>query len=75
MSSAGIPRVTARELAAALERAGFVVVRTKGSHARLRHPDGRAVTIPVHSGGLRVGTIAAILRAVQISPDDLRRLI
>jgi predicted RNA binding protein YcfA (HicA-like mRNA interferase family) len=33
------------------------------------------VTIPVHSGDLRVGTIAVILKAAQISPDELRRLI
>jgi predicted RNA binding protein YcfA (HicA-like mRNA interferase family) len=75
VTTGGIPRVTARELLAALQRAGFSVVRSKGSHVRLRHPDGRAVTIPVHSGGLRVGTIAAILKAAQISPDELRRLI
>ncbi len=75
MGSAGIPRVTAREMLAVLERAGFSVARTKSSHVRLRHPDGRAVTIPVHPGDLRVGTIAAILKAAQISPDELRTLI
>jgi predicted RNA binding protein YcfA (HicA-like mRNA interferase family) len=33
------------------------------------------VTIPVHSGDLRVGTIAAIIKAAQMSADDLRRLL
>jgi len=75
MTSTGVPRVTARELLAALQRAGFSVVRSKGSHVRLRHPDGRAVTVPVHSGDLRVGTIAAILKAVQMSADDLHGLL
>ncbi len=75
MPAGGIPRVTARAMLAALERAGFVVVRTKGSHVRLRHPDGRAVTIPVHPGDLRVGTIAAILRATDLSAEDLRALL
>ena len=35
-----------------LERAakvlGFIKVRQRGSHARWKHPDGRATTIPVH---------------------------
>lgn len=75
MTPARVPRVTARELLAALQRAGFSVVRSKGSHVRLRHPDGRAVTIPVHPGDLRVATIAAILKAAQMSPDDLLRLL
>ncbi|HLW48817.1 MAG TPA: type II toxin-antitoxin system HicA family toxin [bacterium] len=34
---------------ATLGRAGFSIARTKGSHVRLRHPDGRAVTVPVHA--------------------------
>jgi predicted RNA binding protein YcfA (HicA-like mRNA interferase family) len=29
---------------------GFVEVRQRGSHKQFRHPDGRATTIPVHSG-------------------------
>ena len=30
-------------------RAGFAQVRQRGSHVRLRHADGRATTVPVHS--------------------------
>lgn len=75
MTPTGVPRVTARELLAALQRAGFSVVRSKGSHVRLRHPDGRAVTIPVHAGDLGVGTTAAILKAAQMSADDLCKLL
>src|SRR3970040_2287395 len=37
----------AREI---LSVAGFQVIRTKGSHHFLRHPDGRATVIPAHSG-------------------------
>jgi predicted RNA binding protein YcfA (HicA-like mRNA interferase family) len=60
---------------AALGRAGFSMARTKGSHVRLRHPDGRAVTVPVHPGDLRAGTAAAILKAAQISPEEFRQLL
>ncbi|WP_436199425.1 type II toxin-antitoxin system HicA family toxin [Astrobacterium formosum] len=43
-----LPRLTGGEVIAALEKAGFVVVRTRGSHHRLHHADGRVTTVPVH---------------------------
>ncbi|MBM4382314.1 MAG: type II toxin-antitoxin system HicA family toxin [Deltaproteobacteria bacterium] len=39
-----------REVAAILERLGFVAIRQRGSHRRFRHPDGRATTVPMHQG-------------------------
>ena len=44
------PRLTGNQLISALTRSGFEVVRTKGSHHFLRHSDGRATVVPVHSG-------------------------
>ena len=35
-----------RKITRVLESLGFVYVRTKGSHAVYRHPDGRAVVVP-----------------------------
>ncbi|MCX8044349.1 MAG: type II toxin-antitoxin system HicA family toxin [Desulfobacterota bacterium] len=37
-----------REVAAILERLGFVEVRQRGSHKQFRHPDGRSTTVPFH---------------------------
>lgn len=45
-----LPRLTGRQLIAALRRAGFDVIRVKGSHHFLRHPDGRCSVVPVHAG-------------------------
>jgi predicted RNA binding protein YcfA (HicA-like mRNA interferase family) len=45
-----LPRLTGAELIAALTKAGFEVVRVRGSHHFLRHPDGRSTVIPAHSG-------------------------
>ncbi|MFN0012267.1 MAG: type II toxin-antitoxin system HicA family toxin [Phycisphaerales bacterium] len=45
-----VPAITARELLAVLRRLGFVEVRSRGSHRRLAHPDGRRTTVAVHSG-------------------------
>jgi len=47
---ARLPQVTGRERIAALGRAGFVVLRVKGSPHFLRHPDGRVTVVPVHAG-------------------------
>lgn len=37
------------------KKLGFQKVRQKGSHARWKHDDGRATTLPVHGNG-EVGT-------------------
>jgi predicted RNA binding protein YcfA (HicA-like mRNA interferase family) len=58
-----LPSVTAREAIRALERAGFVVSRTSGSHCRLVHraDPARKVTVPVHTGDLPRGTLRSII--------------
>ncbi len=71
-----LPRLTARELIGALERAGFRVVHVRGSHHVLRHADGRRTVIPVHAGEtIGVGLLNAILRQTRISVDRLRELL
>ena len=55
------PAVKAKDLISALRGAGFVVVRTKGSHHFIRHSDGRATVVPVHAGEtLGPGLLASI---------------
>lgn len=44
------PAVNARQLMAALRRMGFEETRSKGSHRRFEHADGRKTTVPVHRG-------------------------
>jgi predicted RNA binding protein YcfA (HicA-like mRNA interferase family) len=36
-----LPRLNAQKLIKALQKAGFEVIRIRGSHHFLRHPDGR----------------------------------
>jgi len=45
-----LPRITGRELIKIIEKFGFILIRTVGSHVILKHPDGRRTTIPCHSG-------------------------
>ena len=45
-----VPVIPARELLRVLRKLGFEEVRTRGSHHRFVHPDGRKTTVPVHAG-------------------------
>jgi len=57
----------------ALERAGFVLHHTTGSHYVFKHPQHRAlrVVVPYHSGDLKRGTLRAILRQANLSVQEL----
>lgn len=44
----GIPSVDGPRLIRILGRFGFELVRIKGSHHFIRHPDGRSTVVPVH---------------------------
>ena len=71
-----LPRPTGKELVAVLERAGFDVVRSKGSHHFLRHPDGRATVVPVHAREtIGTGLLHRILKDCGIEHIEFRRLL
>ena len=71
-----LPMLKAREVISALQKAGFAIVRQQGGHVRLRHQDGRVVTVPFHSSqDIGRGLLRKIMRDAEISPDDLARLL
>ena len=71
-----LPTVTAERLITALKKIEFEVVRQRGSHVRLKHSDGRVVTIPVHAGqDLGKGLLRKILRDAELSREDFIRLL
>jgi len=71
-----LPVLQATDLLKALNKAGFKAVRQRGSHVRLRHDDGRVVTVPSHQGqDIGRGLLRKILRDAELSPDDLRELL
>ena len=68
-----LPSLTGKQLLAALGRLGFEVMRTRGSHHFLRHPDGRSTVVPVHSGeSIGRGLMAKILRDTEVTRDELK---
>ncbi len=71
-----LPRLTGRRVVAALRKAGFEVIRIKGSHHFLTHPDGRCTSVPVHSGEtIGPGLLSKILRDCEMAEPDFRALV
>jgi len=70
-----LPRRRGREVIAALRRAGFTVVRIKGSHHFLKHPDGRCTVVPVHAGEIiGPGLMKTILDDAEITIEQFLEL-
>ena len=71
-----LPRIKGKELIRALERAGFRIDRTRGSHVFLKHSDGRATAVPVHSSEtLGPGLLRSILRDIEMTAERLTELL
>ncbi|HNT78356.1 MAG TPA: type II toxin-antitoxin system HicA family toxin [Anaerolineae bacterium] len=67
-----LPRVTGRQLIAALRKKGFEVIRVKGSHHFLQSPDGHRTVVPVHRGEtIGPGLMSQILRDCEMTRDEL----
>ena len=71
-----LPVTTGAEMVRALGQAGFNVVRIRGSHHVLQHPDGRATVVPVHAGEtIGPGLTQKILRDCGLNRKDFRKLL
>ncbi len=73
-----LPAVDGRQVIRALERTGFQVVPTKGSHHFLREDASsrRSVTVPVHgSRDLAPGTLRAIIDQAGLSVEEFMDLL
>ena len=72
--SPALPQVSGKQVVQALESAGFEHRSTKGSHAKLRHPDGQVVIVPLHREIVR-GTLGSILRQAGLSASEFLDLL
>jgi predicted RNA binding protein YcfA (HicA-like mRNA interferase family) len=74
--SRSLPSVTGREVLKALVGVGFVPVSTKGSYAKVAHPDGRVAVVPMHGGrDIPRGTLGSILRQAGLTVAEFRELL
>jgi predicted RNA binding protein YcfA (HicA-like mRNA interferase family) len=71
------PALTARDVIRALVRAGFKESRTSGSHCRLVHATdpARKLTVSVHSGDLKRGTLRAIVAQAGLTVEEFIELL
>lgn len=72
-----LPVISGKDFIKILESIGFIVIRINGSHHRLKHPDGRITTIPVHKNDtLPKGLLRKILRDdLEITVEALHSLV
>ncbi len=70
-----VPRVSGREIVAALTRIGFRVRRQHGSHMILRRDEPFAQTVVPNHSEIDTGTLRAILRQVGLGVDEFKKLL
>ena len=72
-----VPVIKGKELIRILEMLGFEIIRVRGSHYRMKHPDGRITTVPLHGNkDLPKGLIRTIIKEdLEISVESFIELI
>ena len=72
-----VPSLNYDKVVKALQRAGFIVVRQKGSHIRMQKRVNEKtikITIPAHKP-IKRSTLSHILKSANLSLDDLFTLL
>ena len=71
-----LPIVSGERIVKTLKKAGFQLIRQKGSHVYLKHSDGRATVVPVHKGkDIDRGLLKKILKDAELSIEEFNRLL
>jgi predicted RNA binding protein YcfA (HicA-like mRNA interferase family) len=66
----------ARKVIKVLSVLGFRVVRRRGSHVVLKHPDGRITVVPVHAGEkIGIGLLLKIIKDAKLSREEFLKLL
>ena len=68
-----LPVLKPKRLLKILQKAGFEIDHTTGSHCILYHSDGKRITLPYHAKDLPKGTTHAILNSAGISIDEIKK--
>lgn len=67
--------VRAPEAIRAFEKLGYEVVRVRGSHYVLKHPERGMLIIPFHRGEVKVGILLDALDRAGISVETFEQLL
>lgn len=67
------PSLTPQKVIKILEKKGFVLDRSKGSHRIYIHPQtGKRTVVPFHRKDLPQGTLRDILKQAGVEPDEIQ---
>lgn len=70
-----LPVVSGKDLIKIFSRLSFAIISQKGSHIKMRHPDGRTVIIPNHKS-IKKGTLKkGILNPLGITVEECVKLL
>lgn len=73
---AELPKITAKEIIAVLEKTGFNFARQSGSHKIYKNSESKRVTVPFHSGKvLHPKVLKSILKDAGINIANLKELL
>jgi predicted RNA binding protein YcfA (HicA-like mRNA interferase family) len=70
-----LPAITAPQMLSVLERARFVITRSKGGHHFLQRNSISRIVITAHPGNLPKGTVRDILKQAKISKGEFLGLL
>jgi predicted RNA binding protein YcfA (HicA-like mRNA interferase family) len=66
----------ATKIIKALSKLGFKIVRKRGSHVVLKHPDGRLTVVPVHAGEeIGMGLLNKIIKGTGLSKEEFMKFL
>ncbi len=69
-----LPVLKASEIIRTLLKAGFRIIRSRGSHFRFEHTiNGRRVTVSFHGGDVPKKTLRSILNQAALTVDEFMR--
>ena len=69
-----LPSLRPKQVIRALQQAGFVFIRQKGSH-QIYIRGNKAITIPYHNKDLKKGTLKHIVKQAGFEVDEFLKLL
>ena len=69
-----LPILSGKAIVKALAKVGYVKVRQRGSHIRLRCPGKTSITVPNHKS-VGVGLLRKVLRDAELTVEEFSRLL
>ncbi|MFQ5862850.1 MAG: type II toxin-antitoxin system HicA family toxin [Candidatus Brocadiales bacterium] len=71
-----LPSLRPKEVIKAFQRAGFTIIRQKGSHVFLKHPQtGKLICIPQHTEDIKLGLLLGQLKKIEMSKEEFLKFL